>query len=68
MKISKRLRATKRFQILFTEEEWELIQRESQKRKLSASEFIRKGIFAETQKANSLQKIQSIKNLIQILP
>lgn len=65
-KISKP-KATRRFQILLKEEEWEILQRESQKRGLSASEFIRKGIFAETLKVNSLQRIQALKNLSEIL-
>lgn len=68
MKNKKVSKSIKRFHIILTQEEWEVLQRESKKRGLSASEFIRKGIVAETQKVNSLQKIQALINLTEILP
>lgn len=59
-------KATKRFHILFTEEEWELIQNESQKQKITVAELIRKAIFSEMRKVSTLEKIQALEKLTKI--
>lgn len=61
-------RAKKRFHILFTEEEWEIIQKESLKQGISIAELIRKAIFSDLKKVTTLEKIQALENLTQISP
>jgi hypothetical protein len=56
----------KRFQLLLTQEEWDLLKRESEKRGISASELIRKGLQSEISKHTSIERIQAIRNLIKI--
>ncbi len=65
--MSKTPKMTQRFQLLLTEEEFQLLKQESLKRGVSVSELIRKGIHCELTKKTSLQKIQSIRNFIKIL-
>lgn len=57
---------SKRFHILFTEEEWQRVQEEAQKRGVSVAELIRKSIFSEIQKVNSLERVQALKNLVSL--
>lgn len=65
--MSKTKKIDHRFQLLLTEEEMNLLKEESAKRKISASELIRKGIHSELSKKTSLDRIQAIRNFIKIL-
>lgn len=57
----------KRFHILLSTEELEEIKKEADKRKISASEFVRMSIKSETTSKTSYDKILAIKALSEII-
>lgn len=59
-------KSMKRFHILFTEEEWDIIQKESQERGITVSELIRKSIFSEIKKVTNMEKILALNKLTEI--
>lgn len=58
----------KRFQLLLSSEELELLKEESLKRGISAGELLRLSLENEVQKKSSLEKMQYLKNLTEIFP
>lgn len=58
----------KRFQLLLTEREFELLKKESKKRNISSGELIRESINKELAQKTNLEQIQSIQELSKIIP
>jgi len=57
-------KSEKRFQLLLTEEEFQVLKVESEKREISASELIRRSLDAEIHQKSDLERINAFKRLI----
>ncbi|MEI7012891.1 MULTISPECIES: hypothetical protein [Leptospira] len=61
-------RVERRFQMLLTEEEFELLRTEAEKRDLSASELLRSCFRNEIFKSDSYQRLEALRELSKIYP
>jgi hypothetical protein len=56
----------KRFHVLFTEEDLQLLKKESLKRKISSSELLRISLHNEIHKKSNYNRFIALKNIIQL--
>ncbi|WP_167882062.1 CopG family transcriptional regulator [Leptospira semungkisensis] len=61
-------RVERRFQMLLTEEEFELLRTEAEKRELSASELLRTCFRNEIFRSDSYQRLEALRELTKIYP
>ncbi|WP_165778757.1 CopG family transcriptional regulator [Leptospira perolatii] len=61
-------RIERRFQMLLTEEEFELLRQEAEKRDLSASELLRTCFRNEIFKSDTYKRLDALKELTQMYP